>query len=419
MSVLEARHTYVEALLRIATEAYKKNMGRAEAQQIIHAFSNMKPSNIEVADDTSHHEEASVASEEAEEQAYLRDIQQNVSNAMSDKQPQQIRRPGSVASIQTTVTAPIIPNHSHIPFTSVSHMKDSSQRQRIAERRQQTNTIRENTRTPPIGRNAFQEQDYVDESVNPWQHIPPFSIRDRQHIQDDNNSYSSSNNSSDEDNHKHIRRVRTPQSTSRLARNRSMYTRIASPSRPNLAYHTQRFQSPVFGSSTSSSVTTTPHNFQDHIRSLEHRSRPTYQSIAELDQSSSQLGLSHSTKKAIEDLQHQLMILNERVDELRQELVEQDRQRAALGKKAARSSLSSSSSSSSTGEASGSNWKWVIKAASRYAGVNLMTLLILFLALYKSGILIVRITSLRNLKALWELNNIDLHRLNWPIRIFV
>ncbi|KAI8333216.1 acyl CoA binding protein-domain-containing protein [Blakeslea trispora] len=412
MSVLEARHTYVEALLRIATEAYKKNMGRAEAQQIIHAFSNMKPSDTQDVDDASHHENISVASEEAEEQAYLQDIQQNAPSTISDKQPQQLRRPGSVASIQTAVTAPIIPYHNQLPSTSVHQVRETpSQKQRIAERRPlQATVIREDARTTPLGKRVFQEQDYVDASVNPWQHIPPFSIRNRQTMGDDNNSYSSSNNSSDENNHSHTRRARTPQSTSRLARTRSMYTRIASPSRSNVTYHPQRFQSPVFGSSTSSSVTTTPHNFQDHVKS-----RLAYQNTLELDQASSHLALSHSTKRAIEDLQHQLVILNERVDELRQELVEQDRQRIALGRQAAKSSLSSSPS---TDDTNGNSWSWVIKAALRYAGVNLMTLFILFLALYKSGTLIAHITGLRNFKAFVELNHLDLRRLGWPIRVF-
>ncbi|KAG2230343.1 hypothetical protein INT48_002796 [Thamnidium elegans] len=70
---LEAKHAYVEILLQVAMEAYKKPAGRAQAHQIIQSFAVMQPSGD--SGDSSSEEDSSVGSTEAEELAYLRQVE--------------------------------------------------------------------------------------------------------------------------------------------------------------------------------------------------------------------------------------------------------------------------------------------------------------------------------------------------------
>ncbi|GAA5805554.1 hypothetical protein HPULCUR_011073 [Helicostylum pulchrum] len=70
---LKAKHAYVEILLQVAMEAYKKPAGRAQAHQIIQSFAVMQPSGD--SGDSSSEEDSSVGSTEAEELAYLRQVE--------------------------------------------------------------------------------------------------------------------------------------------------------------------------------------------------------------------------------------------------------------------------------------------------------------------------------------------------------
>ncbi|KAI7894561.1 uncharacterized protein EV154DRAFT_414844, partial [Mucor mucedo] len=103
MPIMEARHTYVEALLRITTEAYKKNIGKEQAQEIIHSFAVMRP--VEY-DDTTDTDDTS-NQEEDEEQDYLRDIQ-NIRRTSLQRPPNNYRS-------QRPASYPKSPSQSPIP----------------------------------------------------------------------------------------------------------------------------------------------------------------------------------------------------------------------------------------------------------------------------------------------------------------
>ncbi|CEG81199.1 hypothetical protein RMATCC62417_15426 [Rhizopus microsporus] len=193
MSKLEAMHCYVEALLRVATEAYKKNMGREEAQRIIHTFAVMRPSGEDTTDDElSDMDDTSIASEDEEEQNYLRNIQERTT-VMN-------RRPASVASTQTMVTAPATPRQAPTTLRPPSSMSMTRRGLQI------------NRDLLPNSFNEHEENQLID--GNPWAQHP--AIKERN--------------------------LRTPTSASSL--------RLPSPSaRPSFV-----------ASSNSSSVTATPQN---------------------------------------------------------------------------------------------------------------------------------------------------------------
>ncbi|KAI7890627.1 uncharacterized protein EV154DRAFT_421807 [Mucor mucedo] len=81
MSELEAKHRYVEILLQVAMEAYKKPAGRAQAHQIIQSFAVMQPSG-ESGDSSSEEEDeddsSADGSVDAEELAYLRQVEKSI-----------------------------------------------------------------------------------------------------------------------------------------------------------------------------------------------------------------------------------------------------------------------------------------------------------------------------------------------------
>lgn len=503
LSVLEARHIYVEALLRVATEAYKRNVGREEAQQIIHAFAIMRPSGDDSddldTDDTSNldeedddEEDTSVASEDAEEQAYLRDIQESTTSnkgipfqvpdnnttpygspdrhLLSQQQQQQRRtspvltrgnRPPSAASINTMVTAPMTPrqmpststpttttvgsyNNSRPPSVANSSVNGVRPRSALSTTRLGQNAYRGNEKRPNHmtrddlrvlpNKDSFNEEEF-DDSVNPWQHIPTSSSQNHKlHHQHNNIRRASSSEDSIENINNDNNRSRTPAerlrkvpSASHLRLPSPMYntssttssrqptrltSSLSSPSPPPYPPQLQSMtpinnnlyqQSPVLGSSASSSVTATPQlintnsinntnnesrmvytpttsrsNSRSQIRFGTQNTDPNHRTLFSDPQYTSVVALGPATKRALESLQNEVIALNDRIDDLRRELVERDKQRAIKNK-------SDDEHSSGSDDDIGDGWRWVIKAAIKYAGVNLMTALILFFILYKSG----------------------------------
>lgn len=110
--------------------------------------------------------------------------------------------------------------------------------------------------------------------------------------------------------------------------------RLSSPSpRPNFGP----------GSSNSSSVTATPHN------------RPLYTPTSNHEPFQA---LGPATKRAVELLQSEVVTLNERIDDLRKELVERDKHRLIQFKKSERSNDKSNSNNTED-----DGWKWVIKVS--------------------------------------------------------
>ncbi|KAI9334851.1 acyl CoA binding protein-domain-containing protein [Pilaira anomala] len=407
LTVLEARHIYVESLLRVAAEAYKKNIGREEAQQIIHTFAIMRPSGDDDSDDldtddTSNQEDDDDDDdddEDEEEQAYLRDIQQS-SNSSSfqvippsisvDRQQPRLtspvltrnnqRRPSSVASVQTMVTAPTTRPPS--VATSVnSGVRSTRFGQRGTEKRPHM--------TRDMLPKDFIEEEF-DHSVNPWQHLPPTTTTTR-NINSSEDSIE--NNGSRSSN---VLRLPSPMYNRIQQQQRS----LTSPSPPPYPQHLQSMTaiykqqqqqqntySPVPGSSASSSVTATPQlNHTVSNRNLYTPTTTDSRPVSQLryidpNQPYTSVALGPATKRALESLQNEIIALNERIDDLRKELVERDRQRAIRKK----SDTEEGEETESDIEDIGDGWKWVIKAALKYASVNLMTGFILFFILYKTG----------------------------------
>lgn len=480
ISTLEARHIYVEALLRVAAESYKRNVGREEAQQIIHAFAIMKPSggddssdDLLDTDDASTNQEdnddSSEASEDAEEKAYLRDIQESTdkitpfhitsdtptNNLHSNTttpygSPDQARkmptltrsrleqhqqqqhhqqiRPGSVASIQTMVTAPATPRQLPTYATrppSVANSLSSGVRPRSAvssrlgqygsstrgNEKKPAHMTRDDLRVLPQ-KSSYQEPEFIDVNVNPWQHIPTSRPGVRQQpLHQDSGASSSSGNESEHDrgarsrsrtpnaNERHLRKA---SSSSHLRLPSPMYQQqqkqhakrphLTSPSPPPYAAQQQihgmtpihasgpQFQSPVPGSSASSSVTATPqnnmlssmsegrasrnNNNNRHFTFANAEAHLQQQPPQQPHQHISTLALGPATKRALESLQNEVIALNDRIDDLRRELAERDKLQRAKSNKDQDSGGDGDVDDDDDSDSSydmGDGWRWVIK----------------------------------------------------------
>ncbi|KAF1807064.1 hypothetical protein FB192DRAFT_1271419, partial [Mucor lusitanicus] len=294
ISTLEARHIYVEALLRVAAESYKRNVGREEAQQIIHAFAIMKPSGgDDSSDDLLDTDDASTNQEDND------DSSEALEQHQQQQHHQQIR-PGSVASIQTMVTAPATPRQLPTYATrppSPAHM------------------TRDDLRVLPQ-KSSYQEPEFIDVNVNPWQHIP-----------------------------------------------------------------TTARQKTALDIAIASTLRSTATDSWHDTYSCERTTIPPHQHI-------STLALGPATKRALESLQNEVIALNDRIDDLRRELAERDKLQRAKSNKDQDSGGDGDVDDDDDSDSSydmGDGWRWVIKAAVKYAGVNLMTAFILFFILYKTN----------------------------------
>ncbi|KAI8647660.1 hypothetical protein BD408DRAFT_378518 [Parasitella parasitica] len=124
------------------------------------------------------------------------------------------------------------------------------------------------------------------------------------------------------------------------------------------------YKSPM--STTSSSVTATQ---QQYDTSLSNQQQQQQQ-----QQQDEQAVLGPATKRALEALQQEIESLNEKINELRKDLV--------VGEIAS-TSRRSIKSKNNTNNGDQDGWKWVFKAAVKHAIMNLMTASILLLFLYK------------------------------------
>jgi hypothetical protein len=339
--------------------------------------------------------DSSVASEDAEEQAYLRDIQQSIkvtsftvpdtttpygspdrsmlqrrqsamltrnnNNNNNNNNISSSNRPGSVASVQTMVTAPTTPRQ--LPLTRPPSAATSVR----------TGTSNSNKRRPVAQMTArddlrgnLLEEEYIDTNVNPWQQVLPSITHD-----------SGASSSEEETQHypyRHGRRSKTPNGQLRLPSPMYHTRRLGQLSSPPLnpqvhgmtPIQQSQFQSPVFGSSTSSSVTATPQNNTSRSSSrmvytpTNTNERPNSRLFDQPRQPNlTTVALGPATKRALESLQNEVIALNDRIDDLRRELVERDIRRSA--QQDTSSSSSSNNSEGSTDDFNTDNWKWVIK----------------------------------------------------------
>ncbi|KAI9320148.1 hypothetical protein BX666DRAFT_1376681 [Dichotomocladium elegans] len=194
-----------------------------------------------------------------------------------------------------------------------------------------SSTITKGGRLPPptarIGRPMFDEEPF-DPHVNPWAQQPP-----RRYRVDDGHS------------------VNDEQSQQQQQQPSS-----------------QLLQSPYHGSSAASSMTATPTVPR----------APTDMGNNQLlteQQYTSVVALGPATKRALDTLQAEIVALNERIDGLRQELIERNQQRRMVPVKPRVPDEDDSDGLE--------GWKWVVKAALKHAAVNLLMALIMFIALYK------------------------------------
>ncbi|CAO3617256.1 unnamed protein product [Mucor hiemalis] len=312
-SELEAKYRYVEILLKVATEAYKKPAGRAQANQIIQSFAVMQPSG-DSGDSSSEEEEddddSSLTSEDAEEIAYLRQVEKSipVNNnrigqherrpSIQQQQQQQHQRRGQPWRNNERSSSRASSQYSgHLSMmTAPTELRRGSQSSSTAA----TSTAR------LVSRNNSRElyDENFDDSVNPWVLHPS----NRQYRID---------------------------------------------SRPPTQQDVYR--SPM---STSSSVTATQYN--NH--SLGGRS--------EVQQ---QVMLGPATKRALESIQREIEALNERINGLRDEIVNRGTRNRKEPVRSLRKPILPDD-----------GWKWVIKAAVKHALMNLVTATVLFIILYKN-----------------------------------
>lgn len=179
------------------------------------------------------------------------------------------------------------------------------------------------SRVSPIQDNFIEEE--LDNSVNPWQHLSVHS------------------------------NIEHPPQTSR----RTPQLRLPSP-----MYHRQQQQRlgspPLYpqlvnrpNSSASSSVTATP---QYNLLREQSVYTPSDSRSASRSQYTS-IALGPATKRALESLQQEIIALNDRIDDLRKELVERDKQRAVKKK---------SDDEEEEESDMDDGWKWVIKVTNLF-----------------------------------------------------
>ncbi|KAI7876403.1 ACBP-domain-containing protein [Lichtheimia hyalospora FSU 10163] len=350
LTSLEAKHRYVEALLRVAVEAFKKPASKVQAHQIIQAFTTMQPSaDNETEDETSNDDGSSAASTDAEERDYLLEIQRDkqkmptpytqnrsnnaqlpVSPAFSRssvsyrlKQPQQ-RRPPSVASTQSGQVSVRTAPTTRRPSTSSTTSKGQMDAARV-------------------GRPMIDEEPF-DPHVNPWAPPQRYKIDDGRSMDEDNG--------------------RLMQLPSPVISANSMHYQ---------QQHSISLRSSHHGSSAASSMTATPTTTRLPIDTSNNQ-------LLTDQQYTSVVALGPATKRALDTLQAEIVALNERIDGLRQELTERNQSR--------RVSNNNNEQDDNEDDANSEvweGWKWVAKAALRHALVNMTMAFILFVMLYQRG----------------------------------
>ncbi|KAL0092026.1 hypothetical protein J3Q64DRAFT_1696157 [Phycomyces blakesleeanus] len=404
MAAIEAKYRYVDLLLRVASEAYKKSASRLEAQQIIQAFAMVRPSEDNDSDEDIYRnpEGMSIASEDIEEQAYLRDIQQAKAIKIEAQKSQDSRPtsnspgvrsfqssgsgsqqpPMRVSSLQEKASLQDKPNLQPSRTPSVASVRSNTSLTNQPRRRPsasnasgmhspliQRTPVRRPLRDPPhLGLpRLFQEN--FDDKTNPWAQQPS-----QQRYKVD---HSSSEDSIDGQT--------------------SLRAEIASASMTSPMITGQRTrpsgESPIQGSSTTSSVTATPTSVARPFLTQRIPSRVQERSFdprLSQDASFSMIALGPATKRALESLQAEIIALNERIDDLRQELVERNKESVVNRMSITKDSKGAVAEDNDEDDKEDDDeawegWRWVIKAAAKHAAVNLLTTLVLFVVLYRSG----------------------------------
>ncbi|KAL1927146.1 hypothetical protein VTP01DRAFT_5109 [Rhizomucor pusillus] len=369
MSSLEAKHRYVEVLMRVSMEAYKKPASRSQAQQIIQALNSMHPAeDTESSDDEydgtstgiDERDGSSVGSAEAEERAYLLEIQHDSrTHAMRPQPPISPASSVSTKRQQKFVTTTTTTNTSNYRTltpnrrapSSASNMRRMSRASSVATVHTAAEFLRPESSasrgrmtryaaTTP--REALFDENF-DPNMNPWAQHPLVDNTRRYHLDDGRSS------DEDEDDLKPSSIVQLP-------------SPVVSSS-----HAVQALRSPPYNqraSSTTSSMTATGPSVSRNENPL--LTEQQYTSV---------VALGPATKKALDTLQAEIVALNERIDGLRQELLERkrmDRQRDSKEKDL-----------QGRPGGDGGGWKWLVRTAIRHAAVNMFMTIIVVLLLYQ------------------------------------
>ncbi|CAO3594705.1 unnamed protein product [Absidia cylindrospora] len=367
LNKLEAQHCYVDILLQAVSEAYQKPTSKIQAQQIIQTFSMMKP--IGDDDDTTDDEMttttedddhvddgSSAASVDDEERAYLFDIQQNAGRSTpatlfrqselttptSPRKPlgqsnidqrswngkqRQFLRPKSSASMDRTISS-ASPNLNRT--TNINN--DPNKPTTGTTSRAASSASRYRTHALPRDSSTFNDH-HFDDTVNPWAAGTQQSLHH--------------STLSDYQQHPQLHRT-----DSRSTNHTNMSAAPMLPSPVMGSGRLRTLQSPFHGSSAASSVTATASNVrtlqQNQQLSRRHDIQPT-PTPSVISQHSISLG--PATKQALESLQTEVIALNDRIDDLRHELIWRDRRREEQ----------CLSDDKSEGNDEGDGWQWVIK----------------------------------------------------------
>ncbi|ORX59690.1 hypothetical protein DM01DRAFT_299899 [Hesseltinella vesiculosa] len=366
MSSLEAKHKYVETLLAVCTEAYRKPQAKTQVQQIIQSFASIQPDRDESEDDqdsdTTTDQDISDSGEssgDAEEKAYLRDIQNSVptltpSRSMqsrtSNRSRQYNRR--SWHEKQPRSAVPRAPSVESTPSMMTALSSPFHRRPSQPPRRPPSSTSQD-LRVQP-----FVDESIVNNTINPWATTQVPALPPQQHIRHQPHQ----DHHFDSDNESTNTRSTLQQ---RYFSNSSRRPSTSSASHPHQRpLRTLPIDSPLMDSTTSSVTATGPAHAPPPPASLgDPHMRGRY--LTE-QQYTSVVALGPATKRALETLQSEIIALNERIDGLRQELIHQQKQNKVLMR-----------------EKDLSGWQWVLKAALKHASVNIFTLLILFFILYQ------------------------------------
>ncbi|GAA5794999.1 hypothetical protein HPULCUR_000349 [Helicostylum pulchrum] len=368
ISIMEARHIYVEALLRMATQAYKKNIGKKEAQQIIQTFAAMRPFSEEEeddgdddTDDTSNQDEKTTVSEESE---YLRDIVEeskkviplSSQDSFPSRRPSPVfskttnNRPSSVSSVQTMFTAPSTPPRQSPMITRPTSV---NARSRLGQNKNSSGGYEKRSHHMmrndlDVSPNNVSFNVEFDDTVNPWQYISEktslpkintsiTSRRADQNKQPNINSLNQTNN----------RRVYYDQ-TNAINANASSVTAIYQHNSMHL-YDTTTNSQDVNDMTNRDTCTPTStilgHNNQNQSRYI---NDTTFFNLPP----PSAVTLGPATKKALDALQNEVIALNDRINDLRRELVERDKQHVIKKKPV----VGNKSNDKKVG-----GWHWIIK----------------------------------------------------------
>lgn len=352
--------------------------------------------------------DSSIASADAEERAYLQEIQANTQtissspsfNAFGNQRrlvSPALRsvssRPGSARSRRTRawhgkstgtgsvtstqsgqaslVTAPTAPlqsdrrlSHSSYSSSPANSRRPPAVSQGHNDDRLLPHMISQHERIA-LTRYAHSHLDEEDQHVNPWANAV------QRYELDDGHSSDSSNSD------------RTP-GRRRSGRLQPVSPRVHPPLSPKQQYTPgtrPRFQPPLHGSSASSSVTATAANVPGAIAargatSTLFKSQDSHpnsrlgmveqQHYQQQQQYMSVVALGPATKRVLESLQAEIVALNDRIDELRQELLERDQHRpsspiAAKKEPSQTSNSVNTRTDSSDDDEMSEGWKWVIK----------------------------------------------------------